>query len=77
MVAEHRSDVALGSDDLIAQLRKGVMASQPTVGKVDEYGSRFTDDIAVRGPKGAGVVRTGWFFEHGSVTPRLATAFVK
>jgi filamentous hemagglutinin len=64
------------ADDLIAQLRKGVVTNQPMAGTVDEYGSRFTVDISVRGPKAKGVVRTGWILDPGSVTPRLTTAYV-
>ncbi len=51
------------------------MEHQPIPGKVDKYGSRFTVDIPVTGPKGSGTVRTGWIFDSGSVTPRLTTVY--
>lgn len=63
------------ADDLTAQIRKGVMEQPPIPGKVDQYGSRFTVDIPVTGPKGSGLVRTGWIVDPGSVTPRLTTAY--
>jgi filamentous hemagglutinin len=60
------------AEDLIAQIREGVMKRQPVPGKVDQYGSRFTGVVPV--PKGSGVVRTGWIFDRG-LTPRLTTTF--
>ncbi|WP_350310371.1 DUF6883 domain-containing protein [Pseudomonas sp. MEJ086] len=39
--------------------------------------SRFTVDISVAGPKGNGIVRTGWIYKPGSATPELTTLFVK
>jgi len=65
------------ADDLIAQLQTGVMNSTPIPGTVDKWGSRFTVDIRVTGPNGSGVVRTGWIYDPGSLTPRLATAYVR
>lgn len=59
------------------QLQEGVAKIQPTPGKVDEYGARYTVDIPVVGPKGPGVVRTGWIYRSGSDTPELTTLFVK
>jgi filamentous hemagglutinin len=63
------------ADDLIAQLRQGVMERTPSPGVVDKFGSRFTVDIPVTGPSGSGMVRTGWIYDPGSITPRLTTAF--
>jgi Flp pilus assembly pilin Flp len=65
------------ADDLLAQIRKGVMENRPIPGKVDAHGTRFTVDIPVNGPTGSGTVRTGWIFDPGSVTPRMTTLFVK
>ena len=45
---------------LLAQLRSGVMNNTPILGRVDQFGARYTVDISVVGPAGAGVVRTGW-----------------
>lgn len=59
------------------QLRQGVMKNTPIPGKVDQYGARFTVDIPIVGPKGSGVVRSGWIYKPGSSTPELTTIFVK
>lgn len=65
------------ADDLILQLRKGVMKNTPIPGKIDQYGSRFTVDIPVVGPSGKGTVRSGWIYKPGSNIPELTTIFVK
>ena len=65
------------SDLLMKQLQEGVMKNIPTPGKVDQYGARFTVDIPVVGPKGSGVVRSGWIYKPGSDTPEMTTIFVK
>lgn len=75
-------DSALGfnqdnADDLMSQIQRGVTENEPVPGVVNEYGERFTVDIPVTGPKGSGVVRTGWIYDPGSTTPRMTTLFVK
>ena len=75
-------DSALGfnlsnTDDLLRQLREGVINNTPIAGKVDKYGARFTVDIPVTGPLGSGVVRTGWIYRPGSNVPEMTTLFVK
>ncbi|MES2740821.1 MAG: hypothetical protein V4754_07700 [Pseudomonadota bacterium] len=75
-------DSALGFNqgnaaDLMSQLRLGVMENTPIVGKVDQYGSRFTVDIPVIGPAGNATVRSGWIYKPSSNVPELATVFVK
>ena len=65
------------ADDLMSQLRQGVMNNTPIAGKVDQFGSRFTVDIPVTGPAGSGVVRSGWIYKTGSNVPEMTTIFVK
>lgn len=61
----------------MTQLRRGVMTDPAVAGKVDNFGARFTVDIPVTGPRGSGVVRSGWIYKAGSDTPELTTIFVK
>jgi RHS repeat-associated protein len=68
---------ATNADELMVQLRHGVMHNTPVAGKVDKFGSRFTVDIPVVGPNGSGVVRSGWIYKQGSDTPELTTLLVK
>ncbi|WOB49165.1 hemagglutinin repeat-containing protein [Xanthomonas hydrangeae] len=65
------------SDMLMSQIKGGIMNNTPVPGKVDQYGVRFTVDIPVVGPKGSGIVRSGWIYRPGSDTPELTTIFVK
>lgn len=54
------------ADDLMVQLRQGVMNNPAMAGKVDQFGARFTVDIPVTGPAGSGAVRSGWIYKAGS-----------
>lgn len=65
------------ADDLMEQIRQGVRTTGSTPGKIDEHGPRFTVDIWVKGPKGEGMVRTGWIYDPDSEVPRLTTAIVR
>lgn len=61
----------------MSQLQQGVKSNTPKLGKVDQYGERFTVDIPVVGPKGNGVVTSGWIYKSGSNIPELTTILVK
>lgn len=63
--------------ELIEQIRTGVLSNPAIKGTLDRYGARYTVDVLVTGPKGQAVVRTGWIIEPGNEIPRLTTAFVK
>ena len=65
------------ADDLMQQVRQGIMENTPIPGRVDQFGERFTVDIPVTGPAGSGVVRTGWIYKSGSTVPEMTTIFVK
>jgi len=64
-------------EDLLEQLKTGVQNTDATVGKVDQYGQRFTVDIEVTGPKGTATVRTGWIVKPDNPNPTMTTLFVK
>ena len=76
-------DSALGynsanADQLIAQIQQGVRTNPAVLGKVDQFGQRFTVDMPNTGPNGNTVkVRTGWILDPGATTPRLTTTYVK
>ncbi|WP_229590775.1 DUF637 domain-containing protein [Pseudodesulfovibrio sediminis] len=64
-------------DSLIAQIQRGIKDNIAISGKIDNFGTRFTVDIPVTGPKGSAVVRTGWIYKPGENIPSLTTLFVK
>jgi hypothetical protein len=84
-VGKHKARVfesALGfnknnAGDLMKQIQQGVKNNTPIAGKIDQYGERFTVDIPVTGPKGSGVVTSGWIYKPGSDVPELTTILVK
>jgi hypothetical protein len=48
------------------------------VGKLDNYGQRYTIDMEITGANGnVATVRTGWIIGPKSDTPRLTTLMVK
>lgn len=77
VVFERLGFTQANAEDLMTQLRTGVMENRPIPGRVDQFGTRFTVDIPVVGPRASGVVRTGWIYRPGSSTPELTTLFVK
>ena len=54
----------------------GVMNDNPLAERSIKFGTRFSVDIAVSRPTSSGVVRTGWIYDHGSMTPRRTTLIV-
>ncbi len=62
---------------LLNQIRSGILSNPAIQGRINQFGTRFTVDIMVHGPKGQALVRTGWIYDPGSQIPRLTTAFVK
>jgi len=76
-------DSALGynqsnADGLMNQIYEKLPQTESVLGKVDNYGQRYTVDIPITGPNGnTATVRTGWILKPGSTKPELTTLFVK
>lgn len=67
---------AANAADLAEQLRAGVAQVQVSERPETRFGRSFSADIPVTGPRGSGMVRTGWFIDVGSEIPRLVSAYV-
>ncbi|WP_254876877.1 WXG100 family type VII secretion target [Verrucosispora sp. NA02020] len=70
------SATGLGPDDsesILRQVRDGVRAGSPLLGKSDQFGERWSVDLPLSGPKGTIIVRTAWILESGTSTPRMVT----
>lgn len=66
------------ADDLMKQIYEKLPSSEAVLGKLDEYGQRYTVDIPITGPnRNAENVRTGWIIKNGSDVPELTTIYVK
>ncbi|MEV1320405.1 WXG100 family type VII secretion target [Micromonospora arborensis] len=70
------SVTGLGPDDadvIMQQIREGVVAGEPFLGKADEFGQRWSVDLPLTGPGGTVTVRTAWIMENGASAPRMVT----
>ncbi|MDG9674585.1 WXG100 family type VII secretion target [Micromonospora sp. DH14] len=70
------SATGLGPEDadaIMRQIREGVVAGTPLLGKADEFGQRWNVDLPLTGPSGTVIVRTAWILENGSSSPRMVT----
>ena len=66
------------ADDLMKQIYDKLPSSKAVLGKLDQYGQRYTVDIPITGSNGNTVnVRTGWIIKIDLNIPELTTIFVK
>ena len=65
------------ADDLMKQIYAKLPQSEAILGKLDQYGQRYTVDILITGPNGNTVyVRTGWIIKTNSDIPELTTLYI-
>lgn len=63
---------------LIDELYEKLPQSKIILGKLDQYGQRYTVDMSIAGLNGnTAIVRTGWILKIGSTTPELTTLYIK
>jgi hypothetical protein len=43
----------------------------------DQFGDRYMPDFVLRGPRGAGTVRSLWIVRRGESSPRLASCYLR
>ncbi|MDG4810585.1 WXG100 family type VII secretion target [Micromonospora sp. WMMD1120] len=70
------SATGLGPEDadmIMQQIREGVLAGSPVLGKADQFGERWSVDLPLTGPSGVITVRTAWILEDGAPAPRMVT----
>ena len=66
------------ASQLMKQIQKNLANTPTTLGKVDQYGQRYTVDMLIKGPNGkTATVRTGWIIKSDSNIPEMTTLFVK
>ena len=66
------------ADNLMKQIYEKLPQNEAILGKLDQYGQRYTVDIPITGPNGnTANVRTGWIIKTGSDVPELTTIYVK
>lgn len=63
---------------LLKQVQAKLPQSEAVLGKLDQYGQRYTVDMQILGANGqTATVRTGWIIRPGSSVPEMTTIFVK
>ncbi|OCA98039.1 hypothetical protein BGS1_02110 [Clostridium beijerinckii] len=66
------------ADELMNQVYEKLSSSESVLGKVDQYGQRYTVDMQITGPNGnTTIVRTGWILKPDSTIPEMTTIYVK
>ncbi|WP_426984539.1 RHS repeat domain-containing protein [Brevibacillus borstelensis] len=66
------------ADVLMKQVMNKLPQSEAVLGKLDQYGQRYTVDISITGVNGReAIVRTGWILKPDSDIPELTTIYVK
>ena len=68
---------AANVDLLASAIHAALPQAQATVRQATQYGTLYSADLALTGPAGSAIVRTGWIVEHDSDVPRLTSAYVK
>ncbi len=66
------------ASELLKQIYAKLPKSEVVLGKLDEFGQRYTVDMPITGPNGeTKIVRTGWIIKTNSSVPELTTLYVK
>ncbi len=66
------------ADHLKDQIKEKLSQSEAVLGKLDEYGQRYTVAIKITGPNGnTAIVITAWIIEPSSDIPKMTTLYVE
>ena len=68
---------AENADDLRAALLTVAATAEAQPAASDRFGDRYVLEFEIKGPRGAGVVRSTWIVRSGESSPRLTSCFVK
>ena len=69
--------ITLDSVDLLLNaIRQASVNAETAIGKLDEYGQRYTTDFDFTGPSGHAVVRASWIVRIGEDRPQLVTCYI-
>jgi len=64
------------ADRLIDALAEAAATADAAVGKLDEYGQRYSIDFDLAGPRGTATIRSGWITRSDETVPRLVTCYI-
>lgn len=63
--------------ELKAEIENQVRANPCEIGKKDQYGQRYTVEIAIVREGSKAIVLTAWILKQNEDTPRLTSCYVK
>ncbi len=63
------------AEELRQILLQVVKTHEAKLGRLDQFGQRYTLDFAIEWHNRNGVLRSGWIIEQGSEIPRLTTCY--
>lgn len=66
---------AENAHDVSTFLLEAVRSNDAKMGKLDDYGQRYTVDFVLEWRGKSAIIRSGWIICHGSNVPRLTTAY--
>jgi hypothetical protein len=64
------------ADRLLNALRNAAASGDAALGKLDQYGQRYTIDFEMNGPSGKAAIRSAWIIGHAEAVPRLVTCYI-
>ncbi len=65
---------AVHAGDLASQILDALERAPALSRQQDVHGQRYQVDVTVTGPKGSGIVRTGWIIRRRETSPRMTSA---
>ena len=63
------------AEELCQILLEVVKLHDVTLGRLDQFGQRYTLDFAIEWHNRNGILQSGWVIEHGSEIPKLTTCY--
>ena len=68
---------AENAGDLRAALLTAAATADAQSAASDRFGDRYVLEFEIKGPRGAGILKSTWIVRLGESTPRLTSCFVK
>lgn len=64
------------AEELAVTLRKAARENEATAGRTDDYGERYTIDLAMRRGTKQAAIRSAWIIRRGESNPRLTSCYI-
>src|SRR5687768_15248506 len=64
------------AEQLFNALRDVAVHGEAKLGRLDQYGQRYTIDFELSGPGGTAAIRSAWIIRSDEAVPRLVTCYI-